>query len=183
MNQRLKFALAAVMGISLLGVASPASASSPASIEPASASISRLVEEDLEAKCSGCGYGTTVTKLGSTRVNGRHVQNLTGSWAKASQYTWAETVTTTATLSADVGLSAATVSSAVGATYSTSKGFSVSTVIPANNSRYSKLALKANFDKVHVRVVKKAQGITTSDRRSYLYSPVRGSQTLYVNYR
>lgn len=134
-------------------------------------------------QCSGCGYGTTVTRLGSTRFNNRHVRDLSGYWSKASSYTWSQTVSVTASLSTNLGVSASAVSSAVNATYSTSRGYSVGAVISASPSRESKLAVKADFNRVQVRVVKKMQGITTSNKTGYLWSPVAGTAGVYVRYR
>lgn len=170
--------------VALSGPVQPAVAV-PVASESASqhAGVDKGVSEKSESYCSGCGYSTKVTKLSSKRVKNRHVRNLTGSWAKSKQYTWTETVTVTASLTANVGLSAKGVASSIGATYSTSKGYSVATHIPANSKRCSKLALRTDFNKCHVRVDRKMQGITTSSKKGYLYSPLRGSQTLYVNYK
>lgn len=133
--------------------------------------------------CTGCGYGTTITKTSSSRVNAKHVRYLTGSWAKASQYTWSATVTVTASLTSNVGVSASTVSSSIGATYSTAKAYSVTTVIPASASKYSKLALRADYTKYGVLVRTTSMGITVSKKTSTLYSPIKNTQTLYVKYQ
>lgn len=186
MRTKMKAVLAAVTFALLLALSPTQSVlAAPAAPEgrPTTEQASSRDAVEVEPTCSGCGTGTYISKVSTSRVNARHAQYLTGSWAKADKYTWTTTVTTTATLSSSVGVSAKTVSGQIGATYSTAKGFSVATSIPASPSRYSKLALRADYNKHYVRVTKKAHSVTISTKYTYLYSPIKGTQTLYVRYK
>lgn len=90
---------------------------------------------------------------------------------------------TTASLSSSVGVSAKAVAAELGTTYLTSKGYSVGTEIPASSKRHSELALMSDHNKNKVRVTKKIQSGTISEKYTYLYPPIEGTQTLYVRYK
>lgn len=138
---------------------------------------------DIEPACSGCGYGVTATEVSRTRVNGEHVRDLSTNWAPASNYTWGETETVSATISADVGVTASGAAGQLGVTGSTSRAFSVQAEIPANSDTSSKLALKADYHKIYTRFDRKAQGITVSTEYGYVYAPIEGTPEIYVRYK
>jgi hypothetical protein len=111
------------------------------------------------------------TLSGPTKVK-KHVRYLTGSWAKASSYTWSKAQSTSATISTDLGLSAEGISSKLGVSKTTTTTFTIAIVIPADSSKFSKLAFYSDFDQRYVQV----QGfnkdmILTSDKKGYHYAP------------
>lgn len=156
-------------------------ATNPAPAAPAAQTARQ--DEGIDPACSGCGYGVSATEISRTRVDGKHVRDLSTSWAPASKYTWGETETVSATISADVGVDAHGAAGQLGVTGSTSRAFSVQTEIPANSDRSSKLALKADYYKIYTRFDRKAQGITVSTEYGYVYAPIDGTPEIYVRYK
>lgn len=82
----------------------------------------------------------------------RFVRYLTGSWAKASSYTWSKTQSASSTVSTDVGASAKVISSKLGVSNTVSTSYSVAITIPASSTKFSKLAFYSDFNKRHVKV-------------------------------
>lgn len=82
----------------------------------------------------------------------RFVRHLTSSWAKASSYTWSKKQSATATISGELSASAKVISSKIGVSNSVSTSYSVAITIPANSSRFSKLAFYSDFDRRYVKV-------------------------------
>ncbi|HZH61004.1 MAG TPA: hypothetical protein VEY70_15870 [Metabacillus sp.] len=108
---------------------------------------------------------------GPTTVK-KFVRYLTGSWAKASSYTWSKSNSASSTLSADVGISSGEVSSSIGVSNTVTTTYSVAITIPADSSRYSKLAFYSDYNKRYVRVrLYNTQGLLYSDKYAYHYAP------------
>jgi hypothetical protein len=116
----------------------------------------------------------------------RQAQRLTTAWAKATHYTWTQARSVTAQLSANVGVSASTVSSQVGVTYSYQASWSTAVQIPANSTRYSQLALYSYYNRYYVKGYYWSCGVRSgafAPRYTYIYSPIHKSQYLVVVYQ
>lgn len=121
---------------------------------------------------------------GPVLVKKKFVRYLTGAWAKSTGYAWSATTTVGATLSSNIGVSAASVSSSIGATASVSRSYSITVNIAASSSRYSKLGLASNFNRYYVRsgIGIDSAADVKSWKYSHLYSPTR-DQYLVVYYQ
>lgn len=119
--------------------------------------------------CFNTNYKVSVIS-GPTKVK-RFVRYLTGSWAKASSYTWSKTNSASSTISNDVGLNAKGISSKLGVSKTVSTQYSVSIKIPANSSKFSKLAFYSDYNKRHVRVKKYSDDYLLSNKTGYHYAP------------
>ncbi|NRG48448.1 hypothetical protein HRF87_27575, partial [Bacillus sp. CRN 9] len=99
-------------------------------------------------------YNINHTKIvnvlsGPTKVK-KHVRYLTGSWAKASSYTWSKSNTASSTLSSTVGITSGSISSSLGVSNSITTTYSTAITIPANSNRFSKLAFYSDFNKRNI---------------------------------
>ena len=105
----------------------------------------------------------------------RHVRYITSDWTKASQYTVADGTSQ----GYSIGFSATAESifkTAVKAcgqfTISRTKTYTVTTYIPANKTKDSKLAFKADYKKYHTHMQKTSSlGVTSDLGWSYVYDP------------
>lgn len=168
MKNRNRLIAAAIIG-SAIAVAAPATA-------PAHAATTAPT-------CIACVGGVSVkyTKLSHAFISKKHVRYLTPTWQKASQYTWTTTTTATATMSSTLGTDIRAVSASLGVSYSRSKAYAVGVTIPANKYKYSKLALKADYNRYYVKKTVTLGGRTTTSY-GYLYSPT-SNQYLVVTYQ
>lgn len=111
------------------------------------------------------------TLSGPTKVK-NFVRYLTSSWAQASSYTWSQSQSVSSSVSSSVGMTAGAISNSLGVSNSVTTTYSVAITIPANNSRFSKLAFYSDFDERYVRVrLWNTQGILYSDKNTYHYAP------------
>lgn len=121
-------------------------------------------------------YNINHTKIvnvlsGPTKVK-KHVRYLTGSWAKASSYTWSKSNTASSTLSSTVGITSGSISSSLGVSNSITTTYSTAITIPANSNRFSKLAFYSDFNKRNIRVrIWNTQGILYSDKKADHFAP------------
>lgn len=90
---------------------------------------------------------TAVTTLSGPTTVKKFVRYLTGSWAKASSYTWSKSQSASSTISSNVGVTAKGISNSLGVSNSVTTTYSVAITIPASNSKYSKLAFYSDYNK------------------------------------
>lgn len=137
-----------------------------------------------EPSCIACVGGASIKyyKLsGPVFFSKKHVKYLTGTWAKSSQYVWTHTTTATATISTSLSADVKAVTASLGLTYSQSDSYAVAVTIPADKSRYSKLALRSDFNRYYVKKVITLGG-KSSNYYGYVYSPT-SNQYLMVAYQ
>lgn len=136
------------------------------------------VLEDPEPKpeFSTMAAHSSVTTLSGPTKTKKFVRYLTGHWAKANSYSWTKSVSTSSSVSQNVGMSAKGISSNLGVSNTITSGFSVGTSIPANKNKYSKLAHYNGYNKRYVRVrLWNTQGIKYSDKKTNHYAPRKDS--------
>ncbi|KMK91846.1 hypothetical protein [Rossellomorea marisflavi] len=139
---------------------------------------------DYGTNCIACVGGVTYTvktNSGPTKVSKKFVKYLTGSWAYSDKYTWSKSNSASATVSADLNLSAKDISSKLGVSATKTTTYSTTVSIPANKSKLSKLAFYSDFDKRNVTVTRKI-GKVNSTKRGDHYSP-RKDTYLLVSYK
>lgn len=120
---------------------------------------------------------TAVTTVsGPTLVSKKFVKYLTSSWAKASSYTWGVSNSVSATISSTVGLSAAGISSALGLSHTVTTTYSVAITIPADSSRFSKLAFYSDYNKRYVKISTfNHDGVLYKTEYTYYYQPLKNT--------
>lgn len=140
--------------------------------------------EDIGIQCIACvQYQLKVTTVsGPTKVTKKFVRYLTGSWAKASSYTWSKSQTASATVSADVGVSAKEISAKLGVAKSVTTTYSIAISIPANSKKFSKLGFYSDYNKRYVKVQRYMDGKLLSTKYTNHYAP-RKDTYLQVVYK
>lgn len=140
--------------------------------------------EDIGIQCIACvQYQLKVTTVsGPTKVTKKFVRYLTGSWAKASSYTWSKSQTASATVSADVGVSTKEISAKLGVAKSVTTTYSIAISIPANSKKFSKLAFYSDYNKRYVKVQRYMDGKLLSTKYTNHYAP-RKDTYLQVVYK
>lgn len=140
--------------------------------------------EDIGIQCIACvQYQLKVTTVsGPTKVTKKFVRYLTGSWAKASSYTWSKSQTASATVSADVGVSAKEISAKLGVAKSVTATYSIAISIPANSKKFSKLGFYSDYNKRYVKVQRYMDGKLLSTKYTNHYAP-RKDTYLQVVYK
>lgn len=140
--------------------------------------------EDIGIQCIACvQYQLKVTTVsGPTKVTKKFVRYLTGSWAKASSYTWSKSQTASATVSADVGVSAKEISAKLGVAKSVTTTYSIAISIPANSKKFSKLGFYSDYNKRYVKVQIYMDGKLLSTKYTNHYAP-RKDTYLQVVYK
>lgn len=135
------------------------------------------VEGELsEPEFTNMAAHTAVTTISGPTTEKKFVRYLTSSWAKASSYTWSKSQSASATISSDVGVSASGISSSLGVSNTVTTTYSVAITIPANSSKYSKLAFYSDYNKRYVRVrLYNTQGMLYSDKNTYHYAPSKNT--------
>lgn len=116
---------------------------------------------------------TAVTVVsGPTLTSKKFVKYLTGSWAKATSYTWSQSNSVSSTVSTTIGLSAAGISAGLGIANTVTTTYSVAITIPADNTRYSKLAFYSDYNKRYVKVSTfNHDGMLYKTEYTYHYAP------------
>lgn len=177
-SARALLAFLLTVALASFALALPASSASASTAAPAaSPSLSSCIA------CIGGVRRETRKVSGPVYYSKRHVRDLTTAWAKASSYTWSQSTTVSSTLSASIGVSASGVSSTIGVTSSTTQSWGVSVTIPATKTRYSKLALRSDYNRYYVKSRTVVGGKAGAWKYAYLYSPVKGRQYLMVKYQ
>ncbi|TXL61643.1 hypothetical protein FHP05_13215 [Cerasibacillus terrae] len=134
---------------------------------------------DLE--CVACGVPKyKVIKKSSPKKKKRFVRYLTGSWAKSDGYIWSKSQNASATLSANVGLSAKSVSSSIGVSNTVTTTYSVAISIPANKKSLSKLAFYSDYNRRLITT--KLNVYPHTVKKGYHYAP-RKDTYLQVVYK
>jgi hypothetical protein len=90
------------------------------------------------------------------------VKYLTGSWAKAQSYTWSEAQTTSLTFSGNVTSEAKSIVKAqLGLAGGFTTTYSVAISVPADPTRYSKLAFASDYWQQYISYVRTVTYYTT----------------------
>lgn len=132
--------------------------------------------------CVGGFRRETVRVSGPVRYNQRFVRYLTGSWVYSTGYTWSQSTTVSASLTASIGVDAKGVSSSIGVSASRTQSYSISVNIYANKSRLSKLGLYSDFNRYYVKSRTVLGGKPSAWKYAYLYSPL-ANQYLLATYK
>lgn len=117
-------------------------------------SFKSTADKEPEREPSPKGYYFITEQTGSTTLEQcRFVRYLTSSWAKASSYTWQESQSSKWDYSGGLSYTFAKVARAdLGITYSRTTTYSVAITIPANSSKFSKLAFGSDYEDTPVKV-------------------------------
>lgn len=208
-----KFTAIALSAVLILGGATAASASTdedteseplhvsvpyngPATIDdfapaPSAQQLAEATElstsANISPQCIVCGVPQykAVKVSGPVLINKKFVRYLTGAWAKSTGYSWSESTTVGATISAGLGVSGQTASSNIGVTASVTKSYSITVNIAASSSKYSKLGLASNYNRYYVKSALHQNGkklSSSSWKYGYLYAPTK-DQYLVVYYQ
>ena len=116
-----------------------------------------------------------------TRVNDKNTQDITTTWAHSDNYT--TNTSKSKSVSAQGSIDKKTISG-FGLSYSTSTSKGVSTSIPVDSSKWSKLALRADFYKItYTRYWYNSSGKVTSSKEYTTYTPIPGTAEYYIKYK
>jgi len=140
----------------------------------------------IKPTCVACVKSSVESKKFSSAkfTSKKHVKYLTTVWAKAKSYTWSKNTTVDATLSAGLDASLSKIGADLGLSVRYSQSYSVGITVPANSKKFSKLALKADFNKYKVGTRKKISGkAITKWKYADYYAPIKNRQYLVVQYQ
>ncbi|MBP2436846.1 hypothetical protein JOF34_001432 [Microbacterium amylolyticum] len=142
------------------------------------------IDDGESAFCTGCSAykRETVVVNGPTHYSFRHVRDLTHVWGKTDGYTWSTTTTTSATLSADIGVSAKSIAGDIGVSSSKTKSYGVNFKVKADARKFSKLALYSDFKRYYVKSRTTNMGVTGKWKYAYIYAPTN-DQYLHPRYK
>jgi hypothetical protein len=157
--------------------------SPPVTLVPQIRDLSRQVTP----RCIACvSHSPAVTQVvsGPVLIQRRFVKYLTSAWAYSTGYTWSSTTTVTATVSADIGVSASGIAGKIGVSASRSQSYTVAVSIYSDRTRLSKLGLYSDYNRYYVRHRPSYITGTTPPayKYAYLYSP-RVDQYLITTYQ
>lgn len=110
---------------------------------------------------------------GPTKEAHKFVRYLTDSWAKASSYTWSKSNAVSSSVSSTVGISASGISSSLGISNTVTTTYTTAISVPADSSRYSKLAYYSDFNRRYLKIrTFNYQGVLYKTEYTYHYQPL-----------
>lgn len=130
-------------------------------------------QEDVTIECVLCGDYYKSYKIRYDGIAHKFEEYLTSAWAQASQYEWSASTTTEISVTGSVNTDIIkSIVKDLTLSWSKTISYSVAITIPADSSKYSKLALYGDYKKYYAKTERySSTAILQETTKHYAYDP------------